>query len=190
MSNIQIQKIIFIVLIIIITISLFVFIVMPNFSSSTGYVYKINQERTDKSRLEADLHEFLAARDKYHMLNAEYQNLCMQLPHDIDITVLTNEIYDIARYADVDIQYIDFADKTIADTEDENEKNIGVIESNLILEGSYYQILSFINTIEIMPRVIRIEDIAISTGEESYNRLIAYVSFESYFDKNYETKNK
>jgi len=41
-----------------------------------------------------------------------------------------------------------------------------------------------------MPRVIRIEDIAISTGEESYNRLIAYVSFESYFDKNYETKNK
>lgn len=114
----------------------------------------------------------------------------MQLPHDIDITVLTNEIYDIARYADVDIQYIDFADKTIADTEDENEKNIGVIESNLILEGSYYQILSFINTIEIMPRVIRIEDIAISTGEESYNRLIAYVSFESYFDKNYETKNK
>ncbi len=188
MSNIQIQKIIFIVLIIIITIALFAFIVMPNFSGSTEYAYRINQERADKSRLEADLCEFLAAKDKYHMLNAEYQNLCMQLPHDIDITVLTNEIYDIARYADVDIQYIDFADKTIA--EDENEKNIGVIESNLILEGSYYQILGFINTVEIMPRVIRIEDMAIRAGEESYNRLIAYISFESYFEKNYETKNK
>ena len=181
MSNVQ--KIIFIVIIIIITIFLFVFMIRPALMSSLELAYKIEQEKGVKNSLESRIDELIGVKNKYHTLNAEYQKLSMELPSSINISILTNELYDIARYADVYMHSVDFKEVAIPEEEKEEGTDLSVIEINLIVGGSYHQILNFLSTLEKIPRIIIIEDIIIqSTGEEEdYSNLMAYIIARSYF---------
>jgi len=181
MSNVQ--KIIFIVIIIIITIFLFIFMIRPALLSSLELAHKIEQEKGTKDSLGSRIDELVGVKNKYHTLNAEYQRLSMELPSSINISILNNEIYDIARYADVYMYSVDFKEVEIPEEEKKEGIDLSIIEIKLIAGGSYHQILNFLSTLEKIPRIIIIEDIVIqSTGEEEgYSNLMAYITARSYF---------
>lgn len=181
MSNIQ--KIVFIILICVIIIFLFIFLVRPIVVTNLNLISKISEEKKVYNTLRLELSELVSLKNKYYALNAEYQKISMQLPSDCDISVLTSEIYDFAKYAGIDIQSINFEKKNITEDSKKEEQKIGKMEIDMIVEGSYYQILNFLNTIEIMPRIIKINDIIIQSGTEDYENLLAYITAESYFYK-------
>ncbi len=68
---------------------------------------------------------------------------------------------------------------------------IGAINVSITVNGSYYQVLTFLNTIEIMPRLIKVENISINlatafddeTSSENDLDLSALINFKTFYDK-------
>jgi len=157
--------------------------IRPALVNSLELAYRIEQEKGSQNSLESRIGELLDIKSNYNILDAEYQKLSMELPSSINLSILTNEIYDIARYADVYMHSVDFKEEVIPEEEKKEGVDLSVIEINMVAGGSYHQILNFLSTLEKIPRIIIIEDIIIqSTGEgEDYNNLMAYIIAKSYF---------
>ncbi len=175
-------KIIFIVAIFLISVLLVVLFIIPNLSTSIKANTAIEKERENNKAFNETLKELLLLRDEYYSLNAEYQKYSLQLPSENDISVFTNEIYDIAKYSDVAIYSIDYSEKSSAADEKEKEPERTIIEADLILTGSYYNIINFIKTMERMPRIVTIEDIIIQSTESEYANLSAYITAQLYYE--------
>lgn len=179
MSNIT--KIIFIIIVLIATFLLLILYIVPNLSESIKTREAIKMEREDNKALRERLGELLLERDEYNALNAKYQKFSLELPSENDISIFTDEIYDIAKYANVNINSIDYTEKS-ASVKVEEETEILITEVSLVLEGSYYNILNFIRTMENIPRIVTIEDVMLqSPGDEYYERLSAYITAEIYY---------
>ncbi|MFO7929523.1 MAG: type 4a pilus biogenesis protein PilO, partial [Candidatus Humimicrobiaceae bacterium] len=110
-------------------------------------------------------------------LYAQYQKYLTELPSGSNVQALTNEFYNISQYADTEIQSINFEEVI------EKDSNIGIIQTNLVIQGSYYDILVFVKTVEIMPRSMKIIGIEISQAGEDYSNLIGVIEAESYFQR-------
>ena len=105
----------------------------------------------------------------------------LQLPSENNISIFTNEVYDIANFSNVVIYSIDYSDKpSVAEEEEKSGK--ATIEANLILQGSYYDVMNFIKTIERMPRIVIIKDIVIQSNEDNPENLSAYITAELYYE--------
>ncbi|MCJ7665205.1 MAG: type 4a pilus biogenesis protein PilO, partial [Actinobacteria bacterium] len=63
---------------------------------------------------------------------------------------------------------------------------VNEIAIDLVLRGTYYEILNYINTIEIMPRIIKVEDIVVQmSGSGDYKDLLAFIIARTYFTNEY-----
>ncbi|MBU4482861.1 MAG: type 4a pilus biogenesis protein PilO [Actinobacteria bacterium] len=178
MSNIT--KIIFIVIALIAITLLLVLYIVPNLSARIETSKAIETEREDNKAFRERLRELLLERDEYNALNAKYQKFSLELPSENDIEIFTDEIYDIAKYANVSINSIEYTEKS-SSVKVEEETEILITEVKLLLEGSYYNILNFIRTMENIPRIVAIEDVILQSTVDEYERLSAYITAEIYY---------
>ena len=180
----NLYKIIIITVVFVLSIFILLLIVRPVLMRSGGHIARLTEEKAKNITLNSELDNYITARDDYYLLNAEYQKLNMELPEKSDLSILTNELYEIARYTVVEIENISFSEKKI----DEEELKITPskeITIDLILRGSYYEILNYINTMEIMPRLIKIEDVIAQTSGNENNDLLVFVIAKTYFANEY-----
>lgn len=176
----NIYKVIIVVVIFIISVFLLILIVRPALIRSSSHLVKIAEEEERNVSLNTELDKYLKDRDEYYLLNAEYQKLAMELPDEGDTIVLTNELYEIARYTEVEIDSLNFTEENIEE-EELKKTPVKEISIDIVLEGSYYEILNYINTIEIMPRIVKVEDIIIQVPSEDYDNLLTFVTAKTYF---------
>ena len=94
----NIYKIIVIVLIFIISIFMLILVVRPALLRSGSHLAMITDEEERNTRLNSELDNYLGDRDRYYLLNAEYQKLAMELPDKDDTLILTNELYEIENF--------------------------------------------------------------------------------------------
>ena len=65
--------------------------------------------------------------------------------------------------------------------EEDEEKPETIIYANFVLEGSYFNIINFVRTIEKMPRIVVVEDVIIQSTTDEYERLSAYFTAKLYY---------
>lgn len=174
-------KIILIIVVLLVTILLVAFIIVPSLNASINKSASIEKEKENNRTLNERLSNLLSIREKYHLLNAEYQKYSLQIPSENDISIFTNEIYDIANYSNIEIYSIDYSEGVVSDQEE--EMGLVIIEANLIINGSYYNILNFINTLEKIPRIAKIERLVIQSSQDKYENLSANIKIEMYYKK-------
>ncbi|MHB1376823.1 MAG: type 4a pilus biogenesis protein PilO [Candidatus Humimicrobiaceae bacterium] len=181
-----------IVFLILSLIGVFVFLIMPLAKSNTELALKIAENTKNKNDFENNIKSYLEIKSRYYILNARLDKYNTQLPLSGNIPILTDQIYEIEKYSGIKISTINFKD--LPSASDAKIKNpIGNIVVELNLTGSYYQILTFLNTLEIMPRFVKIEKILLNanqatsdnTGSNSANQILlsAAISFSTYYDK-------
>jgi len=174
-------KIIFIAAIFLVSALLVFLFIIPNLSTGIRTNAAIEKEREDNKAFNQTLEELLLIRDDYYALSAGYQKYSLQLPSENDISIFTNEIYDIANYSNVAIYSIDYSERLdVVEGEKKPEKTI--IEASLILQGSYYNIMNFIKTMERMPRIVIVEDIILQSAEDDYENLSVYITALLYYE--------
>ncbi|MBE3092571.1 MAG: type 4a pilus biogenesis protein PilO [Actinobacteria bacterium] len=178
MSNIT--KIIFILIVLIAIALLLILYIVPNLSKSIETGKAIETEREDNKAFMERLGELLLERDEYNALNAKYQKFSLELPSENNTSIFTDEVYDIAKYANVNIISVDYAEK-VTSLKVKEESEILITEVILSLEGSYYNILNFIRTMEKMPRIVIIGDIILQSTGDEYERLSASIIAEIYY---------
>lgn len=178
MSNIT--KIIFILIALIAIALLLILYIVPNLSKSIETGKAIETEREDNKAFMERLGELLLERDEYNALNAKYQKFSLELPSENNTSIFTDEVYDIAKYANVNIISVDYAEK-VTSLKVKEESEILITEVILSLEGSYYNILNFIRTMEKMPRIVIIGDIILQSTGDEYERLSASIIAEIYY---------
>ena len=185
-------RIAIIVFLILSLIGVFVFLIMPLAKSNTELALKIAENTKSKNDFENNIKSYLEIKSRYYILNARLDKYNTQLPLSGNIPILTDQIYEIEKYSGIKISTINFKDlPSVASTKIQDP--IGNIVVELNITGSYYQMLTFLNTLEIMPRFVKIESISINTSQESSNSalnntlnkilLSAAISFSTYYDK-------
>jgi Tfp pilus assembly protein PilO len=159
-------------------------VVRPSLVRSGRHLSKIIEEEERNIGLNNEIDTYLEDRDSYYFHNAEYQKLAMELPDKDDTIILTNEIYEIARHTNIDIDSLTFNEKKI-DVEDLGKIPAKEISIDIVLEGSYYEVLNFINTIEIMPRIVKIENVLIQNVSGDYDNLSTFINAKTFFINEY-----
>ena len=172
-------KIITIVAILIVIILLTVAFVVTNISTMIKNSNELRKEKENNATLKSRLDELLAVRDKYNLLEAEYSKYSLQVPQKNDMSIFTNEINDIAKYSDVNINSINYSEK--AASKEEEKLGIDSIEASLIVEGSYYNIMNFLNTMEKMTRIVKVNNLVLQTAEDDYENINANINIEMYY---------
>ena len=178
----NITKIIFILIALIAIVLLLILYIVPNLSDSIEISEAIETKREDNKASRERLGGLLLEKDGYNALNAKYQKFSLELPSEDDIDIFIIEINDRAVDYNVDIKSIVPADKIIS-VKVKEEPEILIKEVALALEGSYYDILCFIQTLEEMPRIVTIEDIMLQSTGEDYEWLSASIIAEIYYYK-------
>jgi Tfp pilus assembly protein PilO len=171
------HRIIIVAVIVVIMVAVFFIMLRPSIHNISSISSKIQQQKEENAQLLSRIAQLSRVKEDFSMLYARYQKYSVQLPSSSNIQVLTNDIYNIAQFADVDLQSISFGE-TI--TEDDK---IGIIEINMVLSGPYYNILVFIRTFESMPRINRLDSIDISYSAEGYPVMTATIIGETFYQK-------
>lgn len=171
-------KIILIIVFFVINVLLVLLLIIPNLSANTVASMEIETERENNRSNINRLNQLILVRDEYNTLNAEYQTYSMQLPSENDISVFTNDIYDVAKFSGITINSVDYAEQALGEEEESPER---LIKANFSLEGSYYNIINFVRTIEKMPRIVIVEDFIIQSVAEEYESLNAFVTVKLYY---------
>ena len=180
----NLYKIIIIAVVFILSIFILLLIVRPVLMRSGSHIARLTEEKAKNLTLNSELDNYVSARDDYYLINAEYQKLNMELPEKSNLSILTNELYEIARYTIVEIENISF-DETKMDEKDLGKTPAKEIQIEMVLRGSYYEILNYINTMELMPRLIKVEDVVVQTSGDDYDNLLAFVIAKTYFANEY-----
>ena len=185
-------KIAIIIILILSLIVVLLFQIMPLAKSNTELALKIVENTKNKNDFENNIKSLLEIKSRYYILNARLDKYNTQLPLSGNIPILTDQLYEIAKYSGIKISTINFKDLP-ADAGAITQNPIGNIVVDLNIAGTYYQMLTFLNTLEIMPRFAKIESISINAnqagsdaaGDNILNQILlsATISFSTYYDK-------
>ena len=171
-------KIIIIIAILIVVILLTVLVLIPNFTGSISNNTAIEAEKQNYQQLKTQLENTIGVKNEYYLLNAEYQKYLLKFPAESDISVITNELYDIADYSNVEIHSIDYSAESM-DLEKEKMK-FNKIVADVIIMGSYYDVINFVNIVEKMPRIAKVLNVMMQSTDDNYESLNAYIKIEIY----------
>ncbi|MDD3520782.1 MAG: type 4a pilus biogenesis protein PilO [Actinomycetota bacterium] len=186
-----IYKAVIIVLIVIAITAVLLLWFLPSYNESQRILREINSNSQQKIVLEDEINDLLRSRSNYYFLNALFEKYNTEIPLSDSITVLTDQIYEIGKYSGILIESVDFKEIDES-TGKKNEINpIGTINVNVSVSGSYYQVLTFLNTIEIMPRLIKVENISLDSQgvyeiedlNENILDISALINFKAFYDK-------
>jgi Tfp pilus assembly protein PilO len=170
------------------------FLVRPLSKNNAELKLKIAESIKSKTDFEDNIKSLLEIKSRYFILSAMLDKYNTQLPLSGNIPILTDQIYEIEKYSGIKISTINFKEIPVTATVGTKKQNpIGNISIDLNATGSYYQMLTFLNTLEILPRFIRIEKVSFTANQASYNNsgnssldkiiISAAVSFTTYYDK-------
>lgn len=193
----KVYKISTIIILFLIIIGLLVFLTIPLYKTNSDLISRIYQNNKNKNDFENNIKSLLKAKSDFYVYNALFEKYNTQVPLSGNIPNLTNQIYEIEKYSGVKIQSINYKDINIQSTNNSNNKEqdvTGNIIVDLNIKGTYYQILTFINTLEIMPRFIKIENISTKVFNEtsgssentsSTNQIVltSLITFRTFYDK-------
>ena len=189
-------KIAIIIVLVLIIAVLFVFLTLPIYNSNAKLISQIMQNSQLKITYENNIKSLLKSKSNFYMYNALFDKYNTQIPLNGNISILTDQIYELEKYSGVKIKAISFKDLDIKNKSNKpNEEDvIGNVIIDLNANGTYYQILTFINALEIMPRFIKIEAISLKTlnvtneSSTEYNNLNLLpldlsITFRAFYDK-------
>jgi Tfp pilus assembly protein PilO len=180
----NIYKIVIIVFLFAVSLFIALVIIRPALISSGNHLVRIKEEEGKNRQLNAELDNYIDEKDRYYLLNAEYQKLSMEFPDSNDVSVLTDEFYEIARYTGINISSLTFTESDIK--EDKLTKTPArEIVVDIAIEGSYYESLNFVNTIEIMPRIVKAENMIMQAPAADYNNLLTFITAKTYYKNQY-----
>lgn len=191
-------KLAIIIFLILLLAGVLLFLIMPLTKSNADLSLKIAENIKTRNEFVNNIKSLLEIKSRYFILKAKYDKYNTQLPLSGNIPILTDQIYEIEKYSGIKISAINFIELPSAIEADAQKQNpIGIIAVDLNITGSYYQTLTFLNTLEIMPRFLKIEKIVLNADQTStegtagniLNQIIlsATISFNTYYDKtNYE----
>lgn len=181
MSNII--KIIVVVLVFIAIVFTAIFFLIPGVNNASSRAAALEEQKESFNNLIQEQQRLKEFVEEVNVLKARNEILSLKLPYEHDISILTNELYEIARISDIQINSIDHVEIRITDAEGEDESPINIFETDMVLQGSYYNILNYIYTLEIMPRISIIENIIIQSDNEDHEILSIFLTFRSYYLK-------
>lgn len=180
-----IARIIIVVLIILAVTVCYLFFIRPVINKNIDLVNKISTERQKYNDLNGRIDTYLEIRNDYDTINARYQKFTIEFPFDSDTTVIANEIYDLVDYSEVELESINFEEiKAEGEENIEKDSSIGIIEIDILITGTFYQSLTFINSFDVLPRTIRVREITMESNPEDYEDISTYIRAETYYDKN------
>lgn len=164
---------------------------LPASKESRRILKEIDEKSREKTTIEKEINDLLATRSDYFLLNALFEKYKTEVPLSDGITVLTDQIYEIGKYSGIKIQGVDFKEINETGTKNNEKNKIGIINVSITVNGSYYQVLTFLNTIEIMPRLIKVENISLNltrvfeteSTDEDVLDLSALINFKTFYDK-------
>ncbi len=184
------------ILVILIAAILFLWFI-PSFKANRKISKEICEGTQEKVTLEREINTLTEQKANYFLLNALFEKYNTALPLTDNTSVLIDQLYEIGKYSGIKIQFVDFNEASETDSEINEANPVGVIGVNIMITGSYYQILTFLNTVEIMPRFIKVENISLnlSNTNDAENKnennpdLTALINFKTFFDKTFYAKN-
>jgi len=180
-----IARIIIVVLLILAVVVCYIFFMRPLTKTNLDLVGRISIERQDYDNLNNQIDSYLELRNEYNIINTKYQKFSLELPFDSDTTVIANDIYDLVDYSGVFLESINFKELKTEGVENVGEESkIGVIEIDILISGTFYQSLTFINSFDVLPRTIRVREITMESNPENYEDISTYIRAETYYDKN------
>jgi Tfp pilus assembly protein PilO len=172
-------KIIIIVAILAVIILLSVALITTGVFAVAKNSAELEKEKENNITLKSRLNDLLIVRDDYNLLEAEYSKYSLQLPGENDMSIFTNEIYDIAGYSDVNIKSINYSEK--AAYKGEEKRGLSIVEASLTIEGSYYNIMNFLNTMERMTRIVKVDSVVLQASEGNYENISGNISIKMYY---------
>ena len=91
----------------------------------------------------------------------------------------------MGKYTGIEVQSLSYEEVILTQGQENEPAVIPVkqIKIDLVISGTYYQILNFVNTIERVPRIIKIEDILVQVLGEDHDSLIAYIRARTFFEE-------
>jgi Tfp pilus assembly protein PilO len=180
----NIYKIVIIVFLFAASLFIALLIIRPALVNSGNHLISIGEEEEINKQLNAEFDSYIKEKDRYYLLNAEYQKLSMELPDSNDVPVLTDEFYEIARYTGIGINSLAFTESA-AEEDDLAKIPVREIMVDIVIEGSYYEILNFVNTIEIMPRIAKVENMIMQVPGADYDNLLTFITAKTYYKNKY-----
>jgi Tfp pilus assembly protein PilO len=174
-------KIIIIVAILVVIILLSVVLITTNVFAVSKNSEELEKEKENNAAIKSRLNELLIVRDEYNLLDAEYRKYSLQLPGENNMSIFTNEIYDIAGYSDINIKSINYSEK--AASKGEEKLGLSVVEANLTIEGSYYSIMNFLNTMERMTRIVKVDNFVLQAPEGDFENISGNIGIKMYYNK-------
>lgn len=173
------HRVVIIVIMSVIMLGIFLALIMPVLRQNSQIRFMIEEQKQANSSLTERINQLLGIKEKFTMLYAQYQKYSVELPSKSDIQVLTNEIYNIAQFAEVEIQSIRYNEVVLKDQE-----QTPAIDINIAITGEYYNLLVFTQTLESMPRTITLESTELSLAGEGYPEMIALINGKTYYQLN------
>lgn len=181
MSNIV--KIIIVVVVFIAIVFTAIFFLIPGINNATRRAAALEEQEESYNNLVREQKRLREFMEEVNILKARNEILSLKLPYKHDISILTNELYEIARISDIQINTIDHVEIQTSAAGEKDESPVNIFETDMVLQGSYYDLLNFIYTLEIMPRISIIENIIVQSDNEDHEILSVFLTFRSYYLK-------
>lgn len=150
------------------------FLIWPQYRS---LVSELGNLRDLEERYRGDVKiakDLMSLAKKSYETEAELQKTVIQLPEGDDIASLMSEVNVLMADSGLELTSI----SPELPTKLENYYNINITAN---MKGTYFSLLDFLYKLENMPRIIRVKQIIISSGESGFPELNITVKFSSYF---------
>jgi type IV pilus assembly protein PilO len=166
--------IIVILLCLLLDIMIMFFLIWPQYR---GMVSEISNLRDLEERYRNNVKvakELVKLAGKSYETEAELQKTVIQLPESDDVASLMSEMSVLMT--DSGLELTSVSPELPAELEEYYNINV-----NTNMSGTYFNLLDFLYKLENMPRVIRVKQVIISSGESGFPELNITVKFSSYF---------
>ena len=166
--------IIVILLCLILNILIVFFLIWPQYRS---LVSELSNLRDLEERYRKDVKvvkELMNLARKSYETEAELQKTVIQLPESDDVASLMSEMN--VMMTDSGLELTSISPELPAELADYYNINI-----NTNMTGTYFSLLDFLYKLENMPRVIRVKQVIISSGESGFPELNITIKCSSYF---------
>lgn len=159
------QKFTTIVLTIIAIIMLAIFAINPTLSTIANLQKQLDDAKFVVERLDTKINNLSILQTKYETLKADLPIVYEAVPKTEEVAILTGQLQTVAsenNVAIVSVQSSNFADSN----------DFSYFIFTVSMQGTYEDLMNFLNKIVNMQRIVYLDDINISTsGEENKNLL-------------------
>lgn len=161
------------------------FAIRPTLVTISGLLKEIKDKKEVVNQMDQKINNLTKAQTNYNQIKEKLYLVDQSLPQDPGLSVLIKQLEALTRLSSVNFESVRF-EKTNLQGETEKKENQEVTFS-LVLSGNYQNLKNFLNSLDILRRVILVESFAFrSTMEEEIQILTLSINAKAY----YLTKNQ